>query len=97
METQLDALGRLADGLCRVADEMAAERRALQQQVVALSWRGLAAEAVRGALDRRACALAEARERFLDAADALVEHTRRLRSRHELLVETADRIEWLFS
>jgi len=97
METELDALDRLADGLHRVADEMAAERRRLQQQLVALSWRGLAAEAVRGVLGQRACSLAEARERFLDAAEALVDHAEVVRSRHALLLHTADRLESLFS
>ena len=54
-------LHRLADGLVRVADEMEAERLALQRRLVEMHWRGLAAEAVRGVLSDRLCALAEAR------------------------------------
>jgi hypothetical protein len=99
------ALHRLADGLVRVADEMEAERLALQRRLVATHWRrlvathwrGLAAEAVRGVLSDRLCALSDARERHLDAAEALEAHARLVESRRRLLVVTAHAVESLFS
>lgn len=97
METDIDALNRLADGLHRVADEMAIERRTLARQLVALTWHGVAAEAVRGALGQRVCSLADARERYLEAAGALDDHVDRVQSRRALVAHAADRIEALFS
>jgi hypothetical protein len=97
MGDETTALHRLADGLVRVADEMEAERRALQRRLVALQWRGLAADAVRGVLSHRLCALAEARERHLDAADALLDHADLVESRRRLLVVAAGAVESLFS
>jgi hypothetical protein len=91
------ALHRLADSLVRVADEMEAERLALQRRLVATHWRGLAAEAVRGVLSNRLCALSDARERHLDAAEALDAHARLVESRRRLLVVTAHAVESLFS
>jgi len=97
MGDETTALHRLADGLVRVADEMEAERRALHRRLVALEWRGLAADAVRGVLSHRLCALAEARERHLDAADALLDHACLVESRRRLLVGAARAVESLFS
>jgi len=96
MGDETTALHRLADGLVRVADEMEAERRALQRRLVALQWRGLAADAVRGVLSSRLCALAEARERHLDAAEALLDHADLVDSRRRLLVAAAGAVESLF-
>jgi len=76
MTTEHGALHQVAAGLALVAREMAQERAVLQRRLVALSWRGLAAEAVRGMLTQRMCALADARERHLDAAEAVLDHAR---------------------
>jgi hypothetical protein len=89
-------LRRLADGLLRVAEEMEAERRRLASRLVSLSWRGLAAEAVRGTLTNRICALAEAGERHRAAADALADHAWRVERQRVVLSRLADRVEELF-
>ena len=95
MGGEATALHRLADGLVRVADEMEAERVVLQRRLVALQWRGLAAEAVRGVLSERLCALAEARERHRDAAAAVADHAHVVESRRRFLLGVADAIESL--
>jgi len=97
MGAETEALHRLAGSLLRAADEMESERLALQRQLVALTWRGVAAEAVRGVLTGRLCALAEARERHVDAARTLADHAEAVQHRCRLLVHAASQIESLFT
>ena len=88
-------LQRLADGLTMLADEIEAERVALHRRLAGMHWRGLAAEAVRGVLSDRLCALAEARERHLEAAEALHDHARFVESRQRLLDRVAHVVDSL--
>jgi len=97
MGAETEALHRLAGSLLRVADEMESERLALQRRLVALTWRGLAAEAVRGALTDRLCALAEAREQHVDAAVTLADHAEVVEQRCRLLARAAGQIEALLT
>ena len=97
MGAETEAVHRLAGSLLRVADELESERLALQRRLVALTWRGLAAEAVRGVLTSRLCALAEARERHVDAARTLADHAEVVQHRCRLLEHAAGQIESLFT
>lgn len=69
-----DALHDLSRHLTRLAQEMDASRVDLERAVVSLAWEGLAAEAVRGAVRRRACALEEAGREHRRAARTLERH-----------------------
>lgn len=93
MGGESEALHRLASGLFRVADEMDEERRRLQRRLLALTWQGLAAEAVRGRLTARQQALAEAVERHVDSAVAVLVHAQRVEHRRHALAVVADRVE----
>lgn len=97
MGAETEALHRLAGSLFGVADEMESERLALQRQLVALTWRGVAAEAVRGAVTDRLCALAEARERHVEAALTLAEHADVVEQRCRLLARAAGQVGSLFT
>lgn len=97
MGADTEALHRLAGSLLEAADEMESERLALQRQLVALTWRGVAAEAVRGVLTGRLCALAEARERHVDAARTLADHADVVEHRLRLLAHAARQVESLFT
>lgn len=87
---------RLAGRLRGVAGEIRDELSGLGRQVADVTWRGLAADAMRALASERLRSLSRAAEQYDDAAAALEKHADSVERHRQLLADAMRRIEELF-